>query len=532
MYPHDTGAREVGLRHAVTVSQGFSFNGDDNSPRLGPQSISLTWTLLSVAIALLLGQAAFGFVAGRNGVGDLGLAVATALLVASAVLNARASGILVERRHSEAESFSRLLQALSRSVSPNAVIDAIVHELGSATRADHVAVVQMQPGGSVLDVSFVSMQPGSQASNSVMPIEQLEPVETRRLRTAPRLAGGSALAVSGSGRGEDAPEEWPVNGHPGLWKSKDDRREPDEDARPRDLTPGDRSPRNGSAHNRMALRDGEAGNGTARNGPSRNGPARNGISASEFGALKETEQNARDLANQIAYRLRDAYGLRNTLAAPLMEGNSVVGAIVLSRRTSEPWTDSSVRLLISAAGETTAALTRVYSHQAAEVEARTDQLTHLPNRRYFDEYCTLVASRRRASDRVAILAVDVDHFKRLNDMYGHQTGDEVLRAIANAIQMSVREEDLPARYGGEEFMVLLRNPNHGVAMEIGERIRTSVRETDLGFAGVTDRITVSIGVASGHAADEPISEIVERADRALYSAKRTGRDRVVEASAG
>ncbi len=140
-----------------------------------------------------------------------------------------------------------------------------------------------------------------------------------------------------------------------------------------------------------------------------------------------------------------------------------------------------------------------------------------------------MASRLRASDRVGILAVDVDHFKRVNDMYGHQIGDQVLRAIGDAIQLSVREEDLPARYGGEEFMVLLWNPSPGVALEIGERIRTTVRELDLVDAGVTDRVTVSLGVASGLAADEPISEIVERADRALYAAKRTGRDRVVEA---
>lgn len=426
---------------------------------------------------------------GRNGIADLALPIATALLVASAVLNARASGILVERRHSEAESFGRLLQALSRSVSPNAVIEAIVHELGTATRADHVAVVQMRPGGSVLDVSFVSMLPGSPVSNTIMPVRELEPVETRRLRTAPRIAGGSALADNGSGRGNEGLDDASTSGRSLHWQSKDERR---------GSTDGDRR--------------------------------RRGWRPPEFIApVQEDGENARDVANQIAYRLRDAYGLRNTLAAPLLEGESIVGAIVLSRRTSEPWTDSSVRLLNSAAVETTAALVRVYSQQAAEVEARTDQLTQLPNRRYFDEYCTLVASRRRASDRVAILAVDVDHFKRINDMYGHQIGDEVLRAIGNAIQMSVRDEDVPARYGGEEFMVLLRNPNHGVAMEIGERIRTTVREMDLVDAGVTDRVTVSLGVASGFAANEPISEIVERADRALYAAKRTGRDRVVEA---
>ena len=132
MNPHHGGVRDLRLRHPLNVSPWFRFRGDDGSP-IRAQSISLTWTLLSVAIALLLGQAVIGFVVGRNGLADLALAIATALLVASAVLNARASGILVERRHSEAESFTRLLQALSRSVSPSAVIEAIVHELGTAT---------------------------------------------------------------------------------------------------------------------------------------------------------------------------------------------------------------------------------------------------------------------------------------------------------------------------------------------------------------------------------------------------------------
>jgi len=468
------------------VSPSFPSSSKDRRPGLGALSIPLTWVLLGVSIALLLGQAFVGFVLGHTGLWDLVLSIATALLVGSAVLNARASGIPGERRHSEAESFSRLLQALSRSVSPNAVIDAIVHELGAATGADHVAVVQMRPGGAVLDVTFVSMLPGSQTSNTVMPIQQLDPGTTRRLLTTPRRSGGGPLTIQGFLRSD---ESGPLVAPASIWHSKDEH--------------GGHAPRRGLwRRERPPVIDEQA---------------------------REIEGNARNVANQIASRLRDAYGLRNTLAAPLQEGDSIVGAIVLSRRTDEPWTESAVRVLNSAVGETSAALARVYSHQAAEAEARTDPLTQLPNRRYFDEYCALLASRRRATDRVAILAVDVDHFKRINDMYGHQIGDEVLRAIANGIQTSVRGEDLPSRSGGEEFTVLLRNPAPGVALEIGERIRQTVRELDLVDVGVTDRLTVSVGVASELQAGEPISEIMERADRALYRAKRIGRDRVVEA---
>jgi diguanylate cyclase (GGDEF)-like protein len=243
----------------------------------------------------------------------------------------------------------------------------------------------------------------------------------------------------------------------------------------------------------------------------------------------EDAARAREVADRIASQLRDAYGLRNTLAAPLQSGRWISGAIVLSRRTSDVWGEAAVRLLNSAASEASAALARVYSHQAAESDARTDQLTQLPNRRYFDEYCRLLASRRRSTDRVAILSVDVDHFKLFNDQYGHQVGDVVLRGIANAIQASIREEDVPVRFGGEEFMVLLRNPSQGIAVEIGERIRQNVREMDLLDVGVTDRVTVSVGVASGKRAGETVEDIVERADRALYAAKGAGRDRVVEA---
>ena len=135
-----------------------------------------------------------------------------------------------------------------------------------------------------------------------------------------------------------------------------------------------------------------------------------------------------------------------------------MGAIVLSRRTSDPWPASAHRILEAAAVEASAALARVYSQREAEARASTDALTGLPNRRYFDEFCGLLARRRRAEDAVGVLMIDIDRFKELNDTYGHAIGDEVLRAVAGAIVGAVREDDVPARFGGEEFVVLLRNP--------------------------------------------------------------------------
>jgi diguanylate cyclase (GGDEF)-like protein len=437
--------------------------------------------LLGAFFLVLLGRVLIELWTGTETAPDLLVSIVIAALAGSAVVAARMSGMEVERRNAESESFGRILRALSRSVSPDAVVEAIVHELGAVTDADHVAVVRVRPGGTVMDVTFVSMLPGAPTSNTVMPLRQLDPVDASQIHDLPS---------AGRGRGM--------------------------------LRFVDRSPQ-------PVLRDASTPVDQRDAANSATAELRRNVRArSAFSSVASLGQ-AREVADRIAFRLRNAYGLRNTLAAPLQSERGIAGAIVLSRRTDEVWPDSAVRLLNSAAAEASAALARVYSHQAAESEARTDQLTQLPNRRYFDEYCKLLTSRRRAADRVAILAVDVDYFKKVNDVYGHLIGDAVLREVANAISMSVRDDDVPARYGGEEFVVLLRNPLPGVALEIGERIRSNVRGLDLTHAGIEHPVTVSVGVAAGTSAGEVIEDIVERADRALYAAKRTGRDRVVEA---
>jgi diguanylate cyclase (GGDEF)-like protein len=233
------------------------------------------------------------------------------------------------------------------------------------------------------------------------------------------------------------------------------------------------------------------------------------------------------IANEIGRRVRGAYGLAQTLAAPLVVDERVVGAIVLSRRAGSDWTVAATRLLSFAAEELSAALSRAYRFEAAETKANIDALTGLPNRRYLEEFVAIAGPRRRAGDSFGVLMIDIDHFKRLNDRYGHTTGDEVLRSVGERISAAIRATDTPARYGGEEFAVVLRRANQTQALEVAERIRQLIGTIPPAEMGVREPVSVSVGVAVSESTEVGLHNLLESADQALYRAKREGRNRVV-----
>jgi len=411
---------------------------------------------------------------------------------AAGLVNRQAVSALETGRRAEAESFARILSGLSRSISPDAILSAIVDELARATDADHIVVVRRRPDARVLDATLISARAGVPDSSTLLPIADLEePVfETHVVDREPVSVAIMAEAGQPVAVGADVGR----------------------------ATVASLIGRGGRARADIVGRLG--GGATA---PSSAG-------AVTAGAVTATiaGRDGQLVADRIAARVRRVYGLRRTLAAPLTSDHGVVGAIVLSHRTGDAWSATTRRLLVGAADEASAALARAYSHRAAEARASTDALTGLPNRRYFDEFCGLLARRRRSGDAVGVLMIDIDRFKALNDTYGHATGDEVLRAVAGAIVAAVREDDVPARYGGEEFVVLLRNPGLDVAFEVGERVRAAVAELDLKRFDVAG-VSVSVGVAVSMHPDQPIEELVGLADQALYRAKRAGRDRVVAA---
>ncbi|MBA1146383.1 GGDEF domain-containing protein [Ectothiorhodospiraceae bacterium WFHF3C12] len=163
--------------------------------------------------------------------------------------------------------------------------------------------------------------------------------------------------------------------------------------------------------------------------------------------------------------------------------------------------------------------------------AHTDSLTGLPNRRHFiGESSSLLAAEYDAGRSAAVLFVDADRFKAINDAHGHHAGDRVLQVLARTIAGAVRDTDMVARYGGEEFVVFMPATGLDVAEEVAERIRRHVAETsvELGGTKVSLRLTVSIGVAATDRTRD-LHALLEMADAALLDAKRAGRNRLAVA---
>ncbi len=163
-----------------------------------------------------------------------------------------------------------------------------------------------------------------------------------------------------------------------------------------------------------------------------------------------------------------------------------------------------------------------------ERDATLDGLTGLYNRRWLDERLgRLVNRQRRSGDPLSLLMLDVDHFKRFNESYGHAAGDHVLATVASVILRSVRPTDLVARYGGEEMVVLLPDTPESGARTAGERVRSEIAATPLTLADgrALPPVTVSIGVAELGAGMEG-GALLRQADAALYRAKAAGRNRV------
>lgn len=162
-----------------------------------------------------------------------------------------------------------------------------------------------------------------------------------------------------------------------------------------------------------------------------------------------------------------------------------------------------------------------------------DPLTGLYNRRYIEaRLASELSYVERHAASLAVLFVDIDHFKLINDHYGHHAGDAVLRVVGATVQRMLRPEDVLSRFGGEEFVVIARSLSARNAVILAERIRRAIEQLELPIAGDPVKLTISIGIAIARTGllRDTASTLVERADAAMYEAKQQGRNRVVASS--
>jgi diguanylate cyclase (GGDEF)-like protein len=213
---------------------------------------------------------------------------------------------------------------------------------------------------------------------------------------------------------------------------------------------------------------------------------------------------------------------------PLLVGGEVIGSVLVSHQ--QTLNDGEGRRIRDSVVQAAPVLANLRNLGIAQTRASTDSLTGLPNRRSIDaNLMRMVALAGRSMEAIAILMLDLDHFKQVNDRYGHGGGDEILAAVGAAIRATVRESDFAGRYGGEEFIVALPNTGLEGAVQVAEALRRVI--SAISVTSVDQTVTVSVGVAvlPDHAGDAV--GLVRSADRALYLAKSLGRDRVETAQA-
>ena len=217
------------------------------------------------------------------------------------------------------------------------------------------------------------------------------------------------------------------------------------------------------------------------------------------------------------------------LAMPLRAQQRVCGALFLTRE-GEGFTARELRLLRIYCNQAAVAIENAIVYERVENLAATDGLTGLFNRRYLEGALERELARAdRSSSGLALLLLDIDHFKSFNDTYGHAMGDLVLKKVATTLQRCLRQADVLARFGGEEFVVLLPQVGARGAMESAERIRATLERSGIHPGGPRQRVTVSIGLAMFPDHADSSESLLRAADEALYRAKDAGRNRIVGA---
>jgi diguanylate cyclase (GGDEF)-like protein len=242
-------------------------------------------------------------------------------------------------------------------------------------------------------------------------------------------------------------------------------------------------------------------------------------------------------------------GTRDAIPWSLVSLSSVIGIYILNRHWGINWTLVPTRSIDRMIDLTTVTIVigtatwlneKTKAHAMNRLEsaramlnhlATVDPLTNAFNRRYFfDRAQVELELAKLRKSRTSILLLDIDHFKKINDTYGHTVGDQILIGMVTLCQGNLREMDTLARLGGEEFVILLPETDLVEARHIAERLRRTLEHTPIHTDAGPLRVTISIGALSHPTSDDdlPVHKLVQRADQAMYRAKRSGRNRVIE----
>ena len=221
--------------------------------------------------------------------------------------------------------------------------------------------------------------------------------------------------------------------------------------------------------------------------------------------------------------------IRTLLGVPLVTNSSTVsgGLFLANKANNECFTLEDEEILLTITYQASVAIENARLYGQVQQLAVTDGLTGLLNHKEFHKRLDeTIEGSKRYHYTVALLMIDIDHFKKFNDTYGHQVGDQVLRTVADVIKSQIRTVDVCARYGGEEFAVILRDDAASYPLVLAERIRSTVYAYPIRHDGIRSQLSVSIGIACFPKDADNAKDFIKRADEALYMAKETGRNRL------
>jgi len=219
--------------------------------------------------------------------------------------------------------------------------------------------------------------------------------------------------------------------------------------------------------------------------------------------------------------------IRSSVNIPLLEAGEIIGIMTAGNRREGGFNEKQIRFLETIASQVAITLQNVIMYDRMKELAIIDELTGIYNRRflYLAANKELDRSRRYKKD-LSMILIDIDHFKEVNDHFGHLAGDKVLQKITQVTQTELRSSDVFARYGGEEFLILLADTDGEAAVMVAERIRCSMESLRVKYIDDEISVTISLGVTKLSPERETLQEIIATADQALYEAKQKGRNRV------